>query len=426
MKNRVKPTLEVLHDRIVPATLLWIGPNGGSWSQQNNWIDQSDHNFVPQNGDTLIFDPNQTFSGKQGTSTRNTDDISGLQLASMEVNSGFGAVITLSQNLLLGNGQGASNLSGGTLLIDNTTAGQSSYLEITRGSSFAWNGGSLVNGLPTDIQNHTRVSDLKIDPNASLYITGAATDLGLDLVNSGTVYFGPNSDVVLKGNYAAIENYGTFDIDNNQGIQPTPPQFVDPGWGFHNYSTGDLEKVGGTGQSTIATVFLNEGTFGIQSGTVYLSGTSQRQFSGSTVIDAGCTLGTNATYVVSGGIMSGSAGTSTLTGNLEIDGGTFYVGGQQQPGQGRFVVTNNYTQTGGTTVITVNNSGTTLTNDQLDVGNQANLGGTLTVYTMGQKPANPVVIMYYTHLVNNFAAFTWNPVQYTPDTTSNANEYQLT
>jgi len=93
-KGRKRPELEALGLRIVPAnTLHWDGPAGGFWSVAANWKE----NIAPVagNGDSLIFD------NIPGTcaNTSSVDDIQGLTIGSLTLNSAYSATLSLNQSL---------------------------------------------------------------------------------------------------------------------------------------------------------------------------------------------------------------------------------------------------------------------------------------------------------------------------------------
>src|SRR5262245_54788964 len=75
---RIRPTVELLEDRLAPATLHWTGAAGINWSTANNWLE----NRAPTNGDVVAYDT----AAAAVQSFNSTNDISNLGLADVVVN----------------------------------------------------------------------------------------------------------------------------------------------------------------------------------------------------------------------------------------------------------------------------------------------------------------------------------------------------
>lgn len=75
-------TLLALEDRVVPATLHWLGASSAQWSTASNWAE----NQAPASGDTLVFDT--TFPGFSATANgfAPLNDITGLTNIAVAVN----------------------------------------------------------------------------------------------------------------------------------------------------------------------------------------------------------------------------------------------------------------------------------------------------------------------------------------------------
>ncbi len=76
--SRFRPTLELLEDRLTPATLHWTGAAGTNWSTASNWLE----NRAPINGDVLAFDTAATAV----QSFTSTNDLPALGLAGLFIN----------------------------------------------------------------------------------------------------------------------------------------------------------------------------------------------------------------------------------------------------------------------------------------------------------------------------------------------------
>src|SRR4051812_43246858 len=75
MKMHFPVRIELLENRISPATLIWDGSFSDKWSDAANWST----NHVPADGDTLVFPD----AAAQKT---NTNDVPGLDLKAIQLN----------------------------------------------------------------------------------------------------------------------------------------------------------------------------------------------------------------------------------------------------------------------------------------------------------------------------------------------------
>lgn len=208
LPRRRRPGLEALEDRCVPTVLTWIGPNGGLWSNPANWGGQA-----PRTGDTVQFG-----SSFGGAVTSSVDDISGLSVAYMTIDSSFGTTygaaipITLNQSLTV---EGQLSQSSGEILTGQT-------LQILYTGSFDWYGGILLGTAPG--QGTLKIANYNfknIHLEGSMDIEGGQY-LGLNLVNYGGVTMNKPFDLLMS-NGAELDNYGQFIIYVDAGIQ-------DSGW----------------------------------------------------------------------------------------------------------------------------------------------------------------------------------------------------
>jgi hypothetical protein len=437
----VRPELWPLEDRLVPAQLLWVGAAGAPWApamgNNPNFINQGGVAQNPSNGDTLIFDPNARW-GPNNTPGADTDSVDNTNpeifLSAIHVNQAYTHNITINSYLIVGKagvGQVSSdpsNLSNGTLTLMklNGTGAQPEfeiYGSAGSGSTFNWSGGNIANGNPANSGNWPHI---KVDGRSTFNISGGAASLQADIWNSGLVNFSANQDLTLSNTSYGITNSGTFNLMSDHGLLSLAGDPRAP-FGFSNSSNGLLEKTGGTGTSTFGLNFGNSrasSDLEIYSGTINFT-QQAGQSAGLTTIYRGATLQTSTTYTVNGGTIEGaiqgSGAAPRVLGNLTLAGGDFFVeSGGMVPSV--FVVTNNFSETGGTLHIYVNGWNG---NDQLQVGNQARLGGILKVTTISAPMTSPFTIMTYGSLAQgtDFASFTWDSLVYTPDKQNN--QYQL-
>src|SRR5690242_16588939 len=82
----LRPSLEVLERRTVPAVLLWVGEKkDGLWSVAANWrrIDVPAgvvQQRVPKDYDSVVFNTNMMAGGRNGTNTSSVHDLHFLKL----------------------------------------------------------------------------------------------------------------------------------------------------------------------------------------------------------------------------------------------------------------------------------------------------------------------------------------------------------
>jgi hypothetical protein len=366
--------LEPLEDRCLLSADSWIGSVSQSWLDPNNWelgtvpgvtegVDEADFG-ASGNPCTLNF----------GTATLNR----------LSIDANYGGTITLNFDLKLsaGTGVNASNMDSGTLSGTGT-------LDIT-GGIFNWDGGTLSN-------KKVIVDQIIGSPAATMNMTGSASRLtmGAPLDNFGTVYLTSTTDVTVN---SAITNEegANFTIQSGAGIS---------GGGSIN-NAGNFTKASARTTSTIAVPFTNSGNLSIGGlGTLSFTSTAS-QSSGTTTIGGG--MATTSAYVVSGGTLSGAGAGGAVRGNLTINGGTVYPGGNG--GIGTLAISNNYKQTGGILNIdmdvTVNPP-----NDQLNVTNALQLsGGTLYINYLNTTnfpaPGQQFDVISYGSIQGDFASVT--------------------
>ncbi len=176
--------VEILEDRLAPATLHWIGASGTGgnlWSVAANWKEDS----VPVNGSSLVFDITTAgfLSASNGFNPDN--DITGLTSLDLTINDTSG-----STNFdLTGNAIGLSS---------------------TGISSDASSGNATV-AMPLTIASATTFSSTK----DTLIVSGAVS-------GAGGIDFSGGSTMVLSGDNtftgAVNVNAGTLDVEANNAL----------------------------------------------------------------------------------------------------------------------------------------------------------------------------------------------------------------
>jgi hypothetical protein len=114
--------VEVLEERLAPATLNWTNPNGGNWNQASNWSG----GVVPGSGDdavistsaaaTITIQPSDNFVVHSLTTAAN--DTLAIAGGSLTVNSSS----TLSGGLTMTGGSLTASGSGVSVVVDGTTS----------------------------------------------------------------------------------------------------------------------------------------------------------------------------------------------------------------------------------------------------------------------------------------------------------------
>jgi hypothetical protein len=307
LRNRL--TAEPLEERWLPDAhnLLWIAPVPPQ-GQQANWTDSNGNNFIPQNGDSLVFDPNQNWGGKQGVNTASTDDIT-LSLVNFTVKQGFGSTITLSQTLTI-TGQGTQE--SGTLTSARAT-NDLIIASVNRSTgSYAWSGGTMAS---LNLGPRTQIQD-----GASMTISGAATKTLNNrwLENRGVLTWSGAGDIQLQ-NHANIDNYGTFNA------KATSASATDDGTGSMVINEPDaifdstpVADPDGFMVTMVKATFINDGVANVNAGDLAL-------FNGSGTIGDGTTTSKNGKFVIANGSRLRFEGSAVHTLDGALITGTGYA-----------------------------------------------------------------------------------------------------
>jgi hypothetical protein len=252
---------------------------------------------------------------------------------------------------------------------DNLTAGN-----ITVSNQFDWLNGT-VSGSGTT---------LSIAPTATLTMQtingGGGLFWGLNdvtLNNNGTIdmVVTPDLGKVLRLSGGAIlNNYGTFQLQQPDAASGNSPSSIlgaaaGEGDAVNNYGSWVAAGQANNGLD-IGTPFNNRGSVTVQSGTLNFA-VSYLQTAGSTTLGGGSLAGE---LNIQGGVLTGSG---TIAGDV-TNGGQVTPGGTSTAGV--LTITGNYMQTPGG-VLAVDVSGPTVGTqyDQLRVGGNASLNGTLSL-----------------------------------------------
>lgn len=331
-RHRAILNLEVLEGRCLPATRLWIGFAGANWNDATHWADITGAQGVPQTGDTVVFDPNSTYNGRQGTNNNSHQDIADLSIGTLQINPGYNQTISLDASLGV---TGTVNMQNGTL------GGVVHTLNLTEETAaFNWTGGTI--SATVNIGNDDPVRPrMNISGNAAKTLT----QLG-NIENWGTITWTEGNITVNRGALVNNDSQSVFDIQTNADVVLATggmPAFV--------FNHGTVRKTQGTDTTTFAADFSNHYQLLLNSGTIEFTKQAY-QLAGKTELNGG-NLATSRTYYVTAGDL---LGVGTILGSLSTDDRTRNGSGtgRVHPGlestPGTINIAGDYTQTSGGTL----------------------------------------------------------------------------
>ncbi|MBY0229154.1 MAG: hypothetical protein K2W96_07755 [Gemmataceae bacterium] len=339
-RQYVRPRLETLEDRCVPANLYWAGAADGNWSVAGNW--KYDNGMVavaaPTAMDVVYLDNTSNTNSKQ--------DIVNLTVAGLHTTSAFTSTVTLANTLKVA-GDGwieAGTFSGaGSLRFINGSSTQ-----VLFGGTFnaaVWFGDTGVR--PT----------VTFDNASDVVFAGGVENWGsMQRAQSGTVKF--DSTFNNRWSYEDIYGSGTA------------------GTGTIN-NTGTFKASVGSGTSTVSVNFTNASGGQVQalSGLLKFTGTFLQDGAGTSTTMNGGNIQATSTFRLNGGTFSG---TGTFTGDLNNQKGSVIpgLGGSAGGVAGTLTISGTYLQSGdGTLVINIDNANVS----KLVVTSTINLDGELKV-----------------------------------------------
>lgn len=283
----LRPLLEGLEDRLVPATIAWnsaVSPAGGNWNVPANWVG----NVVPTAADDAVID--LTAAG--------TVTVSDTRLAN-SLSADADTTISLSGSLTLASTStiaGRYTQSAGTL----TGAGT-----LTVTGALSWTGGTM-SGMGVTNAN----GGLALGGTGNVGYTESLAGRTLNNAGAATLaYNAPSggSGLILSGG-AAFNNLAgaTFNITNDAPIS------ANSGGGTFN-NAGTLAKTGGAGTSAILTTLNNTGTVNAQTGTLSLQGALSNYSAATNTLTGG-------SYIVAARLQFNNANIVTNAATIVLDG----------------------------------------------------------------------------------------------------------
>ncbi len=355
-----RPGVERLECRRLLATVsTWTGRNSNLWSDIGNWTAGVPGVAPNPAGDEATFN---------NTSAVNATLDVPASVGMLTIN-GYTGTLTLDFPLNVTFG----SMSSGTI----NGAGN---LAIRLNTGFDWTGGTIGGS-----------GILYVRAGAKVLLAGTTVTLNRQMDNSGTVTFTNGVTMVVGG--VPINNTGTIEFKPTAaGQSPT----ISNGGNdlLTNQGTVTKNDTNGGG-ATIQMAFVNNAAnskLEIRSGTLNFTSTAS-QSSGDTNILPDTTLALTGNvaakqkYTMSGGTFESGAGSSSITGTLEVTGGNVYPGGNGD--YGLLAISKDYSQSGGTLNIDykVDASGFVLIGQDRITCDTPRLGGALVINTSG-SPIN--------------------------------------
>lgn len=250
--RRARPNLEVLDDRILPATSTWTWNSGhatSNWNDAANWT-----NGVPGAGDTAVFD---------GSSDTNATVSANTTVGHLIIDDAYTSTITLNGDL---------TILGNSLMENGEIAGSGDL--IVDGGEFEWQGGTI---------GSSSLSLLEIETGATLAISVDIVHLSKTLENHGTITLHSelNSTAPIFNEGGEIYVYGEFGMDNYFGgnIVTSDVFTQNDGYtylyGFDNTQFPDIDERGNLVASEIylnaGTMEMNQGGICTTAGSIYIA-----------------------------------------------------------------------------------------------------------------------------------------------------------
>ncbi len=310
-KSRRRPlALELLESRVVPTSFTWTGGGANSnWSTGGNWQGGVAPTTTTALAGMLIF-------GTGEARLTNTDDISGLSVAEVQVAggysfSGYGLTLTGASGVGIDNQSGTNTVNNALTMGFNMT--------------FQEEAGSLI--LTAAISG-----DFNLTQNGSgtLVLTGGNNYSGTTTISAGTLQIGNGGANYGLGVGSVVDNGNlTFDLTGTQ------------------YTNDSISGSGSLTQAGLGTTVLTApntytGTTTISAGILQLgNGYSGTLGSGTVIDDASLAFGRNDNSFIVPNAISGTGsvqqiggGTTALTGANTYSGTTTLTSGFLQIGNG--------------------------------------------------------------------------------------------
>jgi autotransporter-associated beta strand protein len=324
-----RPCLDVLEDRLAPATHIWTGPTGGLWSNPANW-----NGGVPTTGEaggTLVeFDGNSD----------STDDIANLAIGHIYTTGGNN---TLRGTTPLGF-DGSSQYLGGSIGGSGDITLDASLPIVLSGGLFEVTENQVT--IEGNISGDQPVELLSYGGTALLVLSGTNSYSGSTFIEEGILRVG-SARALPSGSVMYVSNFddAILDMNNFDATIGSLATLGPPNGGHVMLGSGTL-TVGGDNTSTTFSGSIS-GTGGLtKQGSGIFTLTGANAYSGPTTINAGTLRLGNANALpsasdvvladVAGAILDLNSfnattigtlsGGGTLGGNVALGSGTLTVG----------------------------------------------------------------------------------------------------
>jgi RHS repeat-associated protein len=295
------------------CTDTWVGPAEGTWQTAADWSTGG----VPTFTDVACIGAGKTVKVTEGTNQTG-------------VVQGEGTLVISGGSLELANALEKSSMNGFT--VSGGTLTGAGILDVS--GSLSWTGGTMSGSGQTVLVG-----------GGSGSISGGVVLTQRALVNEGTLTFSANYISMQQG--AVITNKGTFNA-NSEGFglivegTGTAPLFV---------NTGTFQKTIGTGTTTVAVNFENQGTTNAKGGTFSLTKTvtltSNSVLEGAILFE-GATVTGNSFRAPSGTVTFQSGSLTIPSGSTATIANFVLKSGATLTGAGTLDVSSSASWTGGT------------------------------------------------------------------------------
>jgi hypothetical protein len=319
--NTIRPRLEALEDRCLPATFTWICPNQAmaGWSVPANWAREGVGGNVPGAGDTAVFNNNNV---RNSTMDLGAFDYS---IGSLQI-VGYTGTLTLARRLnvdtlTMNNGTITAAAAGPDLTINQYNGGLA-------GTSF-WLGGTISVPLSLNGTNGRRLT-LALGSTTAGQTPSLQANMNIDVFSSVEWNAG-DVTVGAANNRVTITNFGTF-LGNSRNGTMGNNGAANAQWTFMNDGNN-----GGGLATLLRGTYTNVGRTGMQpfqvrrGGVVTVPRTPGPDGQPAVEIDGAIEVDSTSRLFVQGDLVVTAS--VTTAGTTTIDsGGTLTVHGQDDPG----------------------------------------------------------------------------------------------
>jgi hypothetical protein len=300
----LRPRLEELETRTLPATITWMNLAGGSWETASNWSSGA----LPGPADDVIIS-----SLNSGAVVTHASDNTSIH--SLTVSTSTGSINMAGGALALG----SNSTINVTLNLSNGTISGPGNLTLASTAALNWSGGTMrgagqtiANGGVTVSSGGTKVLDgrtltIPASVSATVMDNGALYGYnGAVINNNGTFYVTGDPTFATFGTTPTFNNNGTFNKSPTTGLTYMYWVFNSPNGSTVNQQSGTLALFGGGSEG---------GNFTVAAGSTLLLGGGTHAFRSTSAV-----TGAGAVTFQGGNVEV--AGTYNITGSTSVTGAT--------------------------------------------------------------------------------------------------------